>query len=148
MKHFLLKLRNFGAVVCASIVVILLVTNVYLFGKALFGYESGLAFFGTLRTIWWLNFAAVLCAGLGNLLHVAEDSFKADVLGFSGFCAVISFFVIGMLYAVTGYVVGKLLLPSLMLVITMYACVIILLCTNYFVRCIRKTDETEDYYAV
>lgn len=149
MKRFSFKLRNAGALVCALAVVVLLFANLYLFADTLLYHPSAAAMFKTFKTIWLLNFVAAVCAGLGNLLHDADDEFRADVMGISGVCGILSFIAVGLGFIVSGFVAGKVLLPVIMFFVTPYACLAIYVGTRCFVMRVRKIEPhiDEDYYA-
>lgn len=134
-----------GAFICALTVVVLLFVDLYLYGRAcLTSMRSSSLIFEAMQTIWWVNLAAAGVAALGNLLHVAEDEKRADILAFSGICGVFSFLVVGIFYIFAGFAAGKIFLPILMCFVTAYACLIVFLGTSYFVQRLRKIEPRYD----
>lgn len=138
MEQLLRKLRNVGALVCAGVVFIILVMNIGSFCRDVFMHVSRSMLFETIRTIWWFNLAAAIVSGLGNLLYVAENERKADVLAFCGISGIFSFVIIGFLYIFIGVAIGEIWRSVLMFFVTGYACIFVFYGTSHFVHILRN----------
>lgn len=138
MKQFLHKLRNVGAFVCACIVVFTFFLNIYHVGKVILVHMPVELAYMQIKSVWVENLSIILFVVLGNCLLVADNSTKADYVGYSGLGGLFSFAFFGFAYLVCGLAAHKVLVPILIFCASMYICIGIYVATRHFAYKLRN----------
>ena len=144
MKHFLHKLRNVCAVICAGMVVLFFVWELALFIKVVFLHFSAEMAFATLKDIWGVNFLVLLFVALGNWLYVTDNDTKADFLGYCGLGGMVSFWVFGFALLAFGFAAYQFLTALGLFFASMYVGMGIFIITRYTTHKLRGLPLTYD----